>query len=76
MIDTGYSQEYIITGTIKALQPEFQDNIPRIVNPYGNGEAAEKIVEQLSTISLDGKILPKRFYDFINTCEVARERNK
>jgi GDP/UDP-N,N'-diacetylbacillosamine 2-epimerase (hydrolysing) len=41
---------------------EFVAQLPRTVNPYGEGGASEKIVQTLRTVSLDG-ILKKRFHD-------------
>jgi UDP-N-acetylglucosamine 2-epimerase len=34
-----------------------------MVNPYGNGHAAEKIVDVLETVPLDAKLVAKRFHD-------------
>ena len=71
VIDVGYGREEIIEGLKNALQPAFRQNISDVANPYGTGEAAEKIVGRLRTIQLDDKILFKKFHDINNFCHVA-----
>jgi len=46
----------------KALSPEFQDLLCNVVFPYGEGNAPQRIKEQLKTFKLDG-INIKEFYD-------------
>jgi len=41
---------------------DFQESLAEAINPYGEGGASVKVVEILSTISLDG-ILKKTFHD-------------
>ena len=71
VIDVGYGREEIIEGVRKALQPGFRQSISDVVNPYGTGEAAEKIVGHLRTIALDDRILFKKFYNIDNVCHIA-----
>lgn len=65
VIDVGYSKEEIIHGIKKAIQPAFRHGLRNLVNPYGTGNAAEKIVECLKTVILDYRILSKKFHDII-----------
>ncbi len=46
-----------------ALQPEFRDGLRGIKNPYGEGNAAQQIVEVLETIPIDESLLRKPFVD-------------
>ena len=50
-------------GISKALSPSFRDELADLVNPYGDGNAAEHIVNRLRTVPLDERILRKKFYD-------------
>lgn len=63
VIDVGYSDHEILSGILKAMSQEFRDSLVNLVNPYGDGHAAERIVERLKRVTLDGKLLLKRFYD-------------
>jgi GDP/UDP-N,N'-diacetylbacillosamine 2-epimerase (hydrolysing) len=47
---------------------DFQEGILKVVNPYGEGGASEKIVSIIKSISLDG-IIKKKFYDTGCPCE-------
>jgi len=56
-----------LSASIKAaleslFSDEFQESLRSMVNPYGEGGAAEKVVKVLQDCSLEG-ILKKRFYD-------------
>lgn len=64
VIDVGYSREEIICGIKKARDPVFRDSLSNLINPYGTGDAAEKIVARLKTFVLtDERILFKKFHD-------------
>jgi GDP/UDP-N,N'-diacetylbacillosamine 2-epimerase (hydrolysing) len=47
------------------FSPEFQAELPRVENPYGNGGASDAIVNVLEQRSLDD-LLKKSFYDLPN----------
>ena len=70
VIDVGYEREAIVEGMKKALKPGFRASLSDIVNPYGTGEAAETIVERLTTVALDGQILFKKFHDIDHIYQV------
>jgi UDP-hydrolysing UDP-N-acetyl-D-glucosamine 2-epimerase len=50
----------------KALGEEFEIGLKGMENIYGAGNASEKIVEKLKTMSLDSNLIKKRFYDISN----------
>jgi UDP-hydrolysing UDP-N-acetyl-D-glucosamine 2-epimerase len=56
VIDVGYSIDEILAGIEQALALKLKD----IINPYGDGHAAPRIVQALKIISLD--IIEKKFY--------------
>jgi UDP-hydrolysing UDP-N-acetyl-D-glucosamine 2-epimerase len=56
VIDVGYSTNEILSGIEKALKLQLKD----IINPYGDGHAAPRIVQALKNTPLD--IIEKRFY--------------
>lgn len=63
VIDVPHDKGKILTAIQKALFDEnFRNYVRTIKNPYGDGNSAEKIVNILKEISLDG-IIQKRFYD-------------
>lgn len=50
-----------------ALTKEFKDKTRNTINPYGDGDTSDKIIDKLTEILINGKIdLKKKFYD----CEV------
>lgn len=51
----------IYNGITQALSPEFRQRIARITNPYGNGNACEKMLTYIVNTPLPKTI--KRFYD-------------
>jgi UDP-hydrolysing UDP-N-acetyl-D-glucosamine 2-epimerase len=44
----------------EARSPQFRERLADLVNPYGEGRAAEKIVEVLTTVPLSAELLVKR----------------
>jgi len=63
VIDVGYSQSDIITGIRKALGSDFRNHISSMENPYGTGNASEKIASRLKSVPLDQRLIMKRFFD-------------
>jgi UDP-N-acetylglucosamine 2-epimerase len=63
VVDVGYEQKDIIDGLKKALHPEFSQGLSRIDNPYGSGNASEKIVEVLKNIKINNTLVNKHFKD-------------
>jgi UDP-hydrolysing UDP-N-acetyl-D-glucosamine 2-epimerase len=50
----------ILAGIAKAMSCEFRDSLAGMTNPYGDGHAAEKIVQVLTTTHLSEGLLVKR----------------
>ena len=63
VIDTGYGRSEITNCLKLALDPNFKQSLKGMENPYGNGEAAEKIVSVLKSCPLDDRLMHKCFYD-------------
>jgi UDP-N-acetylglucosamine 2-epimerase (non-hydrolysing)/GDP/UDP-N,N'-diacetylbacillosamine 2-epimerase (hydrolysing) len=64
IIDVDYKHNEITAGIHQALAPEFKIGLRDMDNPYGDGRAADRIVQILKQISLDEHVLIKRFADF------------
>ena len=62
VITCGESIESIKAAISTALSPEFRSSIERSANPYGEGNASERIVEKLISHDLNG-IIRKIFHD-------------
>jgi len=66
VIDVGYSKEEIVSGIQKALSKKFRESLKGMKNPYGEGKASEQIVNSLKEVSIDQKLLMKKFVDHVN----------
>jgi len=64
VLDVGYSHAEIRAAIAKAVSPEFRAGLDDLVNPYGDGRAAEKIVRKLKETKLGAELLVKRFCDW------------
>lgn len=76
VIDVGYEQEAILKSIKEAVQPVFREKLCDLVNPYGDGHATARIVNRLQTISLDGKLILKRFYDITQDAKQYKHLNQ
>ena len=63
VIDVGYTRKQISEGIREALKPGFRYALSDVQNPYGDGQAAERIVSRLKTEPLDDRLIKKHFYD-------------
>ena len=63
VIDVECSRDAILAGLRKALSPELRASLETLTNPYGDGHAAECIVQRLRQVELGKDLLMKRFYD-------------
>lgn len=63
VIDVPYQKDAIVEGLEKALfDTSFRDFVKTLSNPYGEGNAAEKIIEVLRKTKLEG-LVQKKFYE-------------
>jgi UDP-hydrolysing UDP-N-acetyl-D-glucosamine 2-epimerase len=63
VIDVGYSRVEILEAITKAISPAFRASLTNLSNPYGNGHAAEKIIDKLKAVTIDERLFLKHFYD-------------
>nr|MBI3612712.1 UDP-N-acetylglucosamine 2-epimerase (hydrolyzing) [Nitrospirota bacterium] len=63
VINCGYRQDEISEAIRKALEPTFRAGLRALVNPYGDGHAAERIAARLAEVQLNDELLHKRFTD-------------
>lgn len=62
VIDVGYTSAEILVGINRATSPEFSATLSELVNPYGDGRAAERIVDTLKQVRINKSLLMKRFH--------------
>jgi len=63
IIDVGNRHDEILHGIMKAVSPEFRNEASQVNNLYGDGHAAERIVEVLKNVPLDDRLIVKEFVD-------------
>lgn len=71
VLDVGHSRGDILAGIKRAVSSEFRASLQDLVNPYGDGHAAERIVDTLKQIRLYGGLVLKDFY----SAEDAQQRH-
>lgn len=60
VIDAEPNKDSILEAFAKARSPEFRRSLEGMSNPYGEGLAAEKIVQVLTSVSISDRLLIKR----------------
>jgi UDP-hydrolysing UDP-N-acetyl-D-glucosamine 2-epimerase len=63
VIDVGNTHAEILAGIQKALSQDFRAAISEVVNPYGDGKAATRILDKLKGVKLDKDLINKRFIE-------------
>lgn len=63
VLDVGNGRDEILAGIRTATSAAFREGLEGLVNPYGDGHAAERIVERLKQVELGPRLLRKRFVD-------------
>ena len=63
VIHVAGDRDAILAGIQRAVSEPFRRSMERLVNPYGDGEAAPVILEKVKTVPLDQRLLMKRFHD-------------
>lgn len=63
VIDVGYSRNEIERGIRGALSSDFKESLTDLVNPYGDGRSAGRIVRTLKETSIGEMLVRKRFQD-------------
>ena len=59
----GYGRTEILRAIERAVSPEFRAGLKGMVNPYGDGHAAERILAKLKTVEIGDRLLRKIFHD-------------
>jgi UDP-hydrolysing UDP-N-acetyl-D-glucosamine 2-epimerase len=73
VIDVGYYKDEIVQGIQRAVSLEFSKRLEHLVNSYGDGHAADRIVRVLKQIELNDRLLIKAFTDYLIDVEVEAE---
>jgi UDP-N-acetylglucosamine 2-epimerase len=63
VIDCEAESGAIVVAIKRALSSDFRAGLKGLVNPYGDGRAAERVVRLLREVPLDANLVEKRFYD-------------
>ena len=63
VIHAGYTKAEILHGIQQASSREFRDSLSGLVNLYGDGHAADRIVVRLRTVKINDELLVKKFRD-------------
>lgn len=63
VLDCSYGKKDIVDTLHIALSLKFRTSLVGLVNPYGDGNAADRIVTRLKEIDLDKNLLIKHFCD-------------
>jgi len=63
VIHSDFRRDEIIEGIRRAISEEFRRSIHDLINPYGDGSAAERIVKVLAGIPLNDRLLTKEFHE-------------
>lgn len=61
VVDTRNDRAAIAAGLARGLSTAFRDGLRTLVNPYGDGSAADRIVPVLRDTPIDGRLIVKRF---------------
>lgn len=69
VIDVNCARTSIQEGIAKAIQPQFRAKLHDLYNPYGCAQASNRIAECLSKVTLDSRLIMKRFHDMQNRLE-------
>lgn len=59
VLNCGHNSDEIYSTIQQALSPSFKSKITGMLNPYGDGRSSERIVQILSEIALDDRLLQK-----------------
>lgn len=60
VINTSYDSKEIKQAIVSALSSEFKKKMENCLNPYGDGQSAQRIIEILKTVKIDDNLLIKK----------------
>ncbi len=64
-INVDYGRRDIVEAIRLAVSPNFQESLAGMSNPYGDCRAAERIVQVISKVSINQRLLHKVFHDHV-----------
>lgn len=67
VIDVPADRAAVVQAIQRAISPEFHRQLADLENPFGDGHAAERIVDRLKSVRLDGRLTMKKFEDLAVT---------
>jgi UDP-hydrolysing UDP-N-acetyl-D-glucosamine 2-epimerase len=70
VIDCNPTADSIRAAIARATASEFRLALGALVNPYGDGRAAARIVKVLRTVPLNGELVKKTFFDLPSLSEI------
>lgn len=71
IINSGYDRAEIVKAIQRATSESFRSELVGLVSPYGDGQAAGRIIKVLKETELDHRLLTKSFQDFPIPREIA-----
>lgn len=66
VIDVDYNKLEIVNAIKLAITSDFKKKLINMKNPYGDGSASKKIVDTISEVSINKKLIIKNFYNLGN----------
>jgi UDP-N-acetylglucosamine 2-epimerase (non-hydrolysing)/GDP/UDP-N,N'-diacetylbacillosamine 2-epimerase (hydrolysing) len=60
VLDAEAETNAILAKIARGMSPEFRESLAGMTNPYGDGQASEKIVQVLTTVPLSEELIVKR----------------
>jgi UDP-N-acetylglucosamine 2-epimerase (non-hydrolysing)/GDP/UDP-N,N'-diacetylbacillosamine 2-epimerase (hydrolysing) len=63
VIDVGYDDDEIAGAIRQATSAPFRASLATLQNPYGDGKAAQRIVQTLRSVELGDRLIQKHFHD-------------
>jgi UDP-hydrolysing UDP-N-acetyl-D-glucosamine 2-epimerase len=73
VIDVPHDRDQIAAAIARAASRTFRESLARLVNPYGDGCAAPRIVRVLAATPCDSRLLRKRFSNVPEAWGLGRE---
>lgn len=65
VVDVDYKKEEILEAINYIESSDYQKILEKCINPYGDGKAAERIVNILKNIEIDNDLLNKKFFELM-----------
>ena len=63
VVNVDYNQNEIVNAIKKVMYPDFNKKLKGMENPYGDGTASSKIIDIISKIPINKKLIMKKFFN-------------